>query len=291
MRGAVDLSSLGTPTPASTGPGAATGIRVDGTDAGFQDLILSTREVPALIVLWSAAHPETEAAVTNAVAVAATSGGRLRVIAVDVQANPGVAQAFQAQQVPMTAGLVAGQPVPLFAGIQPAEQLRPVVEELLRVATENGVTGRIEAADQAGVQEPLDPRHEAAYAAIERGDLDAATTAYEQLLAETPSDAEAKAGLAQVQLLTRTTGVDFATARQAAAQAPDDLDAQLLIADVDLLGGHVQDAFARLLDLVRRTVEEERQRARARLLDLFEVVGAHDERVVKARRALASALF
>ncbi|WP_226344476.1 co-chaperone YbbN [Agilicoccus flavus] len=301
LRGAVDLSGIGTPPPPPRAPGAsggsgagAAGIRVDGTDAGFQELVLGSREVPALVVLWSAQHPETEQAVDAAVSVASRLEGRLRVIAVDVQANPGVAQAFQAQQIPMTAGLIAGQPVPLFAGVQPPEQLVPVVDEILKVAEQNGVTGRIplgDEADQAPEPEPLDPNHEAAFDAIEQGDFDAATRAYEAALKANPADEDARIGLSQVKLMARTAGVDLHEARAKAAAAPGDIDAQLLAADLDLLGGHVEDAFSRLIDVVRVTADEERERVRTHLLELFEVVGTADERVGKARRALMSALF
>lgn len=302
LRGAVDLSGIGqTPAPPRATPGAGApaagggGVRVDGTEAGFQELVLSTREVPALVVLWSAGHPDTEKAVDAAVTVATRHAGRLRVIAIEVDANPGVAQAFQAQQIPMTAGLIAGQPVPLFAGVQPAESLGPVVDEILKVAEQNGVTGTFAAdggePEQEEPEAPLDPNHEAAYDAIERGDFAAATAAYEAALAADPADADAKIGLSQVRLMQRTAGVDLNEARAKAAAAPDDMDAQILVADLDLLGGHVEDAFARLVDLVRVTADDERARVRAHLLDLFEVVGNQDERVGKARRALMSALF
>lgn len=296
MRGAVDLSGIGQkPTaPPAGGGGAGGGLRVDATEAGFQDVVMSTRDVPALVVLWSAAHPETEQAVTNAVAVAGRQDGRLRVIAVDVQANPGIAAAFGAQQIPMTLGLIAGQPVPLFPGVQPAEQLTAVVAEILKVAAQNGVTGRIhDAGDpEEGPQEPpIDPRFDAAFDAVEAGDFAGAITAYEQILKESPADEEAKAGLAQVKLLQRVSSADLAVARAAAAADPADVDAQLLVADLDLAGGHVEDAFGRLVDLVRNTAEEERETVRKHLLELFEILGPRDERVVKARRALMSALF
>ncbi|GAB95685.1 hypothetical protein KILIM_025_00220 [Kineosphaera limosa NBRC 100340] len=254
---------------------------------------MSTRDVAALVVLWSAAHPETEQAVTNAVTVAERQDGRLRVVAVDVQANPGIAAAFQVQQIPMTVGLVAGQPVPLFPGVQPAEQLAPVVAELLKVAAQNGVTGHITDAGQVEApDEPeIDPRFEAAFDAVEAGDYDTAIAAYEQVLKEAPADDDAKAGLAQVKLLKRVADADLAAARAEAAAKPTDVAAQTLAADLDLAGGHVEDAFTRLVDLVRATAEEERDAARAHLLELFEIVGPKDERVVKARRALMSALF
>lgn len=299
MRGAVDLSGIGQPPPSpsaggGTGAAAEPGtIRVEGTDATFQDLMLGTQKVPAVVVLWSASHPETEQAVSNAVQVAETLQGRIQVIAVDVQANPGIAGAFQAQQIPLSVGLIAAQPVPLFPGVQPAEQLTPVFEELLKVAQQNGVTGRVELSEVAPVEEqaPMSPEHEAAFDAIERGDFAAAVAAYESALKLNPKDADASAGLAQVTLMQRTQGADMPSAREAAASNPDDIDAQLLVADLDVLGGHIEDAFIRLIDLVRRTAEDEREKTRSHLLSLFEVVGAHDERVVKARRSLMSALF
>ena len=147
-----------------------------------------------------------------------------------------------------------------------------------------------EAVDEDAEAE-LPPHIAAAYDAIEAGDLAAAATAYEQALAENPADAEAKAGLAQVGLMRRTEGVDPVAARAAAAANPTDVDAQILVADLDLLGGHVEDAFARLVDTVRATSGDERNQAREHLLELFEVVGAGDERVATGRRALMSALF
>lgn len=294
LRGAVDLSSLGqTPPPAGGGSAGGGAIRVDGSEADFQELVLATRDVAALFVLWSASHPESEQAVEQAVAAASTVDGRLRVVAVDVDASPGIAQAFQAQQIPMTVGVIAGQPVPLFAGVQPAPQLAPLLNEILSVAAQNGVTGRIDGAAAEGDEgEPaLPPAHQEAFDAIERGDFEAARAAYTQALADNPADADASAGLAQVGLLERLGSVDIAAARQKAADEPDDVDAQLTVADLDVAGGHVEDAFARLVDLVRRTADDERDRVRTHLLELFEVVGTHDPRVTKARRALMSALF
>lgn len=299
IRGAVDLSGLGQPAPTASpgvpgGPGGAepTGLRVEGTDATFQQLVADSRAVAALVVLWSSAHPETEQAIDAALTAAAKLDGRLRVITVDVQTSPGVAGAFQVQQVPMTVGLIAGQPVPLFTGLQPADQMGPVLEELLRLAAQHGVTGRVAGGAAAVPEVPDMPAYvEAAYEAIEKGDLAGAAAAYEQAIRDNPADADAAAGLAQVRLLERTTTADPVAARAAAAADPADLDAQLLVADLDLVGGHVDDAFARLVELVRATADEDRTRVRNHLVELFDVVGAHDPRVVKARRALMSALF
>ncbi|WP_116112850.1 tetratricopeptide repeat protein [Austwickia chelonae] len=295
LRGAVDLSSLGRPAPAPS-PAASAGaptLLQEVTDATFEEAFLATREVPALFVLWDGQADQTRGAVDAAVSAAQSYPGRLRVCAVDVRTAPKMAQAFGVQQIPVTMAIIAGQPVPLFAGVQAADQLRQICDQVLQLAAQNGVTGRFEPGtpEAEPVESPLPAAHAKAYEAIESGDYTAAVAAYEQALKENPGDADAKAGLAQVSLLCRLDGVDVAAARAAAAQNPQDVDAQLLVADLDLSGGHVEDAFARLVDLVKATSEDDRERARQHLLDLFEVVGSADERVAKARRALMSALF
>ncbi len=302
LRGAVDLSALKRPSAppgdaASTGgPTGTGGLLVTGTDATFQEVANNSVRVPAVVVLWSSRLPESSAFVDVLVDVARANEGRFQVVSVDVDANPGLLRAFQVQSVPTTMGLLQGQLVPLFVGAMPRAQLQPVIDELLRLAVQYGVTGRVpvtdaEAEPSEPVEEPLPPLLQHALEAIERGDLDAAVTAYEQALVEQPGDEEAKLGLAQVRLLQRTQQVDPAQARAAAAADPTDVTAAVLVADLDVLGGHVEDAFTRLVDLVRATSGEERERARKHLLELFDIVGPGDERVERARRALMRALF
>jgi len=137
----------------------------------------------------------------------------------------------------------------------------------------------------------MDPRYAPAQDALEAGDVDRAVAEYQKLVSANPADTEAAAGLAMAKVLQRTRGVDLNAARAAAAADPDDVDAQTLVADLDMLGGHVEDAFARLVELVRRTSDKERDRARDHLLGLFSAVGNDDPRVLNGRRALASALF
>jgi Thioredoxin domain-containing protein len=292
LRGAVDLSELSKPTSAA-GASGGNGLVIEGTDGGFQAIVNSTANVPVVVVLWSQRLPASHELVDVLASVAASYEGRFQVVSVDVDVNPGLLQAFQVQSVPMTLGLVAGQPVPLFLGAQSAEDVRPYVDQLLKLASEHGVTGRIAVAAVAEVDaEPeLSPLHQKAFDAIERDDLDGAAAAYTEALALNPADDDATAGLAQVKLMQRTAGVDPQAARAAAAQAPTDIAAQMLVADLDVLGGHVEDAFVRLIDTVRATEGDERNTVREHLIELFAVVGAHDDRVQKARRALMSALF
>jgi putative thioredoxin len=252
------------------------------------------------VLLWSARSPSSLDLARELGILAKRAAGGFQLARVDVDANRQVAAAFQVQSLPSVVAVLAGQPVPLFEGSYPADQIAAVLDQLLAAAAANGVTGTaprgdgdaLDAAEEPEPEEPpLPPLHEEAYDAIERGDLEAAADAYNQALRENPRDAMARAGLAQVGLLQRTHDVDARTARDAAARDPRDVDAQLLVADLDVLGGMVDDAFSRLVDLVRVTAGEERERVRVRLVDLFEVVGAEDPRVGPARRALASALY
>ena len=295
LRGAVDLSTLSQPTPAAGAASGGEGLVIEGTDSGFQAIVTGTEKVPAVVVLWSRRLPNSADFIEVLASLAASYEGRFQVVSVDVDANPGLLQAFQVQSVPMTLGLVAGQPVPLFVGAQTAEQVRVYIDELLKLAAEHGVTGRVAlpeagAAGAADAEPDLPPLHQEAFDAIERDDLDAAAAAYTKALALNPADGEAVAGLAQVKLMQRTAGADLQAAR-AAAEDPTDIAAQLLMADLDVLGDHVEDAFGRLVDTVRATEGDERDMVREHLVELFAVVGAHDERVPKARRALMSALF
>jgi putative thioredoxin len=260
--------------------------------------VQSSTQYPVVVLLWSARSPASVDLARDLGALAERYAGRFQLARVDVDSNRQIAAAFQLQSVPSVVAVLAGQPVPLFEGSYPAEQVAAVLDQLLAAAGANGVTGIAPRGDGAAPEEsaapeepPLPPLHQEAYDAIDRGDLAAAMNAYTRALRENPRDTMARAGLAQVGLLERTQDADPDAAREAAARDPRDLDAQLLVADLDLLAGDVEDAFTRLVDVVRRTAGDDRERARLRLVDLFEVVGAEDPRVGPARRALASALY
>ncbi|WP_456823366.1 co-chaperone YbbN [Cellulomonas sp. P5_E12] len=300
VRGAVDLSTLN--RPATPAPGTPGGLPSPGTyvvdvdESSFPALVQSSTQYPVVVVLWS---PRSEASATVAADLAALAdedAGRWLLARIDAEANPQIAQAFQAQSVPTVVAVLAGQPLPLFQGAYPPDQVRAVLDQVLAAAEANGITGRAtpSTGEQPVQEEPepeLPPLHQAAYDAIERDDLAAATAAYEQALKENPRDAQARAGLAQVGLLDRTRDADLQAARAAAAADPGDVDGQLAVADLDILGGKVDDAFARLIDLLRATAGPERERVRVRLVDLFEVIGGDDPRVIAARRAMANALY
>ncbi len=300
LHGAVDLSALRRPAtpPGSAGGGDAptTGAVVDVTEASFAGVVEQSTTVPVVVALWSAADPVSSQVVRTLADLAAEMGGRFLLARVEVERAPQVAQAVGSQTGATVAAVVRGQAVPLPPLDQAtADQVRALLDQVLQMATANGVTGRVQGveAEPAPVPEepPLPPRHQEAYDAIERDDLDAAVSAYTAALTENPRDDLAKAGLAQVELLRRTRALDPAVVRATAEAAPGDVDAQLTLADVELMSDRVEEAFALLVAVVRRTAGAEREAARARLVELFTVVGDADPRVLAARRALASALY
>ena len=299
LRGAVDLSGLrnrpAAPPATDGAPPASGGLVVDVTDATFPQVLELSRTVPVVVDLWAEWCGPCKQLSPILEKVVIELAGRVVLAMVDVDANPQLAQGFRAQSIPMVVALIAGQPVPLFTGAVPEQQVREVFDQLLQVAAQNGVTGSVDAGTEEPGAEPaeppLPPLHAEAYAAIEAGDYARAADAYERALAENPGDEDARAGLGQVRLLQRVEGADAGAVRDAAAAAPRDVAAQLTVADLDVAGGHVEDAFGRLLDLFAAVDGDERVAVRERLVELFGLVGDADPRVGDARRRLASLLF
>lgn len=300
LRGAVDLSSLrNRPQPSAGGgesPAPAADVVVDVTDATFGQILELSRTVPVVVDLWAEWCAPCKQLSPIIEKVTREQNGRVVLAKVDVDANPQIAQGFRAESIPMVVALIAGQPVPMFTGAVPEAQVREVFGRLLELAAQNGVNGSVPVGEQAEedgepVEAPLPPLHAEAFEAIEAGDYGRAITAYERALAENPRDEDAKAGLGQVRLLARVQDLDLQEARAAAAAAPLDVEAQLAVADLDLAGGHVDDAFGRLLDLFAALGAEDRAPVRERLIELFDLVGGADPRVAAARTRLASLLF
>ncbi|MFD3931183.1 tetratricopeptide repeat protein [Streptomyces sp. NPDC058614] len=276
---------------------------IDVDEAGFErDVLQRSTEVPVVIDFWAEWCEPCKQLSPVLERLAAEYNGRFVLAKIDVDANQMLMQQFGIQGIPAVFAVVAGQALPLFQGAAGEAQIRGTLDQLVQVAEERfGLTGLVvdpdaepgsapvEAAEApAG---PYDALLEAAVQALDAGDFGGAVQAYKNVLSDDPGNTEAKLGLAQAELLQRVAGADPQQVRKDAADKPGDAQAQIAAADLDLVGGHVEDAFGRLIDTVRRTAGNDRDAVRLRLLELFEVVGADDPRVIAARRALARALF
>lgn len=302
--GAIDLSGLQRPAAQSQPGGAAGGGSVGGssysveiTEENFQGTIESSMTAPVLLAFYSPTRmPESVALAEDLATLSGEFEGRFLVGLVDIDAVPSIAQAMQIPSIPLVVAIIDGRPAPLFQDVLPIDELRTALTQVMQQLTVNGVAGRHQPrsnpvdVDGDGVPD-FDPRYAAAQDALGDGDIDRAVAEYQKLVDANPADVEAAAGLAMAKLLKRTQGVDLSEARAAAAANPDDVAAQTLVADLDMLGGHVDDAFNRLIGLVRRTAGDERNQAREHLLGLFGAVGNDDPRVLRGRQNLASALF
>ncbi len=310
--GAIDLSGLKRPAAGqAAGPGAGNGAPggggaatggsywLDITEATFQAAVEASLTAPVLLAFYSESRlPESAQMARDLATVAEEYEGRFLAGLVDIDAQPAIAQAVQLQAVPFVFAVIDGRPQPLIQDVLPLDGLRTAINQVMQQLTAQGITGRHQprqaapaVADGEDAEPPLDPRYAPAQDALESNDFDRAVAEYEKLLAANPADTEAAAGLAMATLLQRTADADPDAARAAADASPDDIAAQTLVADLDLLGGRVEDAFDRLVDVVRRTAGDDRNQAREHLLGLFAAVGNDDPRVLKGRQGLANALF
>src|SRR5262245_38037817 len=272
--GAIDLSGLS----GSESSAGSSSFAVDVADPN-EVATLAEASLSHLVVLslWSSRAPTSIQVNELLTRLATAYDGRFLLARIDVDAAPQVAQAVGAQGVPFIVALLRGQPVAQIPPTTDEAEARTVLDQLVQAAVANGVTGRAQPratpADEATDEVADDPRFVEADAALAADDVDGAIAAYQRVVDASPSDSDALGRLAGAKLMRRTQGIDADAARTAAAADPADVDAQLLAADLDVVGGHVDDAFRRLIDAVRRTAGDERDRVREHLLELFEAVG------------------
>ena len=276
---------------------------IDVDEASFErDVLQRSTEVPVVIDFWAEWCEPCKQLSPVLERLAVEYDGRFLLAKIDVDANQMLMQQFGIQGIPAVFAVVAGQALPLFQGAAGEAQIRQTLDQLVQVAEQRfGLTGLTvdpDAEPGAGPSDteavpagPYDALLEAAVRALDSGDFAGAVQAYKNVLSDDPGNPQARLGLAQAELLQRVQGLDPQQVRRDAAEKPADVQAQIVAADLDLVGGHVEDAFGRLIDTVQRTTGDDRDAVRLRLLELFEVVGADDPRVAAARRALARALF
>lgn len=262
---------------------------LDVDEAVFNDVVALSDRVPVVIDLGSPAAPESTQLTAVLERLIPSYGGRLVLAKVDVDANPRLQQAFGVQAAPTVVAVIKGQPVPLFQGPLPEPQIAAYFEELLKLAAENGVSGRAVAG--GAEPEPAGPKHPEAEAALAEGDFDTAESLFKAALAESPADDEAKFGLARAGLGRRLIDADPAELIAAADADPKDVEAAMAAADAEVVSGDPAGAFSRLISLIRTTTGDQKEALRLRVLDLFEIVGPDDPAVAKARTSLMRALF
>lgn len=263
------------------------------TEEGLQELIDSSQHQVTLLLVTSARVQNGASFVDDVRKHAARHAGTIRLALVDADQQPRVAAALRVQAIPAAMLLMQGQLQPLFEGAIVDEQLGQVMDQIAQLAQQQGLAGAADGQDASAEPEQSDYPEElaGAYEFLHAGDLAGAQQAFEEYLETHPGEPEGRKGLAMVKLMARTQGADLQAGREAAAQAPDDLDAQLHAADLDILGGHVDDAFGRILDRFRSADAEAKELLRGRLVELFDIVGASDERVGAARKRLARLMF
>ena len=236
-----------------------------------------------VLVCWSPRSPESQEVVAVLGKLALADQGAWALGRVDVDEQPQVAQALQVRAVPFAVAIINEQMVPLFEQPYPEAQIRMVIDKVLALAAEQGVGD--------APTEKIEPEEEEAIAALDAGDYVTAEAAYKKLLARKPNDTFAVLGLAQTQLMARTDGIDGAKIMQDAIASPDDIAIQMQCADIEVVSGYLEPAFARLLRLIPLFDGAEKKQVKDRLIELFALVDPADPRVIKARAALANALF
>jgi putative thioredoxin len=277
---AFDLSSLTKPKVDPSTP--MPGIQVTVENLSTEILPLSLVR-PVIILMWSSRSPESIEMVKTLGKLENDYKVAFSFARVDVDANPEVAQAFQTKSVPFAVAIIAEQMVPLFEQSYPEAQVKMVIDKVLTLSSEQGI-------GQAPVEQ-IEPEEMEAMEALESGDYIAAEAAYKKWLARKPAENLAKLGLAQTQLLIRTEGLDLNAVVAESAAEPSNIDLQMKAADVEIVNGGVEAAFARLLSAVRASTGDDRAKVKNHLLNLFSLVDPSDPRLTAARKELASALF
>ena len=277
---AFDLSGLGKPAVDTSAP--LPGLEVTAANLTAEFLPMSAQK-PVVVLCWSARSPESFEMLQSLGRLALADQGSWVLARVNIDEQPQVAQALQTRTIPYGLVFIAEQPIPFVEQALNETQLREVITKILTLASQQGI-------GEAPVEQ-AEPEEDEALAALDRGDFATAEAAYRALLARKPNDVYGKVGLAQVQLLIRTDGVDAAQKMQSAIENPDDVAIQMECADIEIMQGDLEQGFKRLLKLVSSLSGDEQKSVKERLLELFALVDPADPRVIKARAALANALF
>jgi len=278
---AFDLSTLKKPT-ADQLPTVGVAVTQENLVSEF---VTKSKEKVVVLLAWSARSTQSKEILETLGKLEKADNNAWLLGTVDVDSQPQVAQALQIKSVPVAVAIIAEQLLPLFESVPPADQVRLVINKLLELASQKGVGS----APEGPTEIPMEPEEEAAYAAMEKGDYKAAKQSYEAWLKRKPNEQVAVVGLSQVNLMLRIEGLDPVLTLKNAKD--DDLTSQLMCADIQVASGDYEAAFDRLLKVIKTMAGDDRDKAKNHLISLFNLVDPADPRLIKARAALASALF
>jgi putative thioredoxin len=251
----------------------------------IRDYLAISDRLPVLVLFVQENDPASQSILSTVKLLTEKTAGKILTLVVDAVKSPELAQAFDLKQIPTLLGMLKGQPAPLFAGDQPAEQVQLIIDRVLQVGKENGLTGTVKVAEP---EPELSITHQQAFAAIEENNYPLARSLYEKALVENPNDQLAEAGLAQIKLLIRLEGKDLPTLVSSVGQ---DTDTVLDRVDALVATGVASTGFEQLLVLFENTAKDQREPIRLRFVELFLVVGNEDPAVIKARKNLSLLLF
>lgn len=258
-------------------------IEVDSTT--IRDYLAISDSLPVLVLFVQESDSSSQSLLRTVKSLTEKTAGKILTLVVDAVKSPDLAQAFELKQIPTLLGMLKGQPAPLFTGDQPSEQIQQIIDRVLEVGKENGLTGTVQVAEP---QPELSITHQQAFVAIEENNYPLAKSLYEKALVENPNDQLAEAGLAQIKLLIRLEGRDLPSLASSSAQ-----DTETVLDRVDALvaTGSANEGFEQLLQLFEKTAKDQREPIRLRFVELFLVVGNEDPAVIQARKKLSLLLF
>jgi putative thioredoxin len=277
---AFDLSSLTKPKADPDLPLPGLEVTVENLNSNILPLSLVR---PVIVLMWSPRSAESQAMVTTLGKLEQVYEAKWSLARVNIDTHPEIAQAFQTKNVPYAVAIIAEQMVPLFEQAYPEAQVRLVIDKVLALSAQQGI-------GEAPVEQ-MEPEEEEAMKALESGEFAVAEAAYKKWLSRKPNENLAKLGLAQTQLLIRTEGLDLNQVIEESTKSPADIDLQLRAADIEIVNGGVEAAFSRLLNLVKATQGDDKNKVKNHLLNLFALVDQSDPRLISARKELASSIF
>jgi putative thioredoxin len=301
------------PSPPAAAPPAVK----EGSTATFMaDVIDGSRDTPVIVDFWATwcgpckqLGPILEKVVNGA-------GGRVRLVKIDVDKNPEIAQQLRIQSIPAVIAFAGGRPIDAFAGALPESQVKAFVDRVARAGNGGGAEpdpaiaqaleqakARLEAGDARAAAALYsrvaahDPENLTAIAGLSRaslaaGDVEAAKEVLEGLDDEARKDKEIAQALTALALAEKTSGAGDAEALKARIAAdPMDHQARFDLALALYAQGEREAAIDALIEIVRRNREWNEQAARKQLLEFFEAMGATDPVTLAGRRKLSSVLF